>query len=385
MDFEFAEEHKLLRSAMKEVVKKELEPLLASYPKDEPLPRDAVLKAFKVVEPLGFLGARVPIEEGGSGLDHIAYGICIEETPPVLSLMMMAQEAVAARIYMGGSENLKKKFVPLLTSGQKIGGNATTEAESGSDAPAGVQTKAKLVNGEYIINGTKVWSTNASISDILMTVVSLGRDEKGRNTTARLAVEREVSPYQSEETPIFGFKQGHLSNAVFEDCHVPQENLIGESGDTRKIMQRTWQMHRVCNAFWALHSAQKAYDASVEYAKQRRQFGRVIGSFQLVQDLIVEMATLLETSRLLCYKALWLMDQGVWASKETSMAKYWTCEAAQRVVYLAMKVHGAYGISADYPLNGYLQDAVSSAFPDGTIEINKLIIGRDILGIRAIE
>lgn len=382
MDFEFNEQQKLLQWAIRDVVKRGLEPLLAEYPKDRPLPKEAVLKGMKLVQPLGFLGARLPVEAGGVNLDHVSFGILLEETPPVLSLAFMSSEATALRIYMGGSQALRERLVPPLVAGEKIGGSVTSEPGVGSD-PRGVETRAVLVGNHYVVNGTKLWSTNGSIADILMAVVSMGRDEQGGNILGRLAVEKEVSPFEARDIETMGLKQGHLCEVYFTDCQVPKENLIGTPGDAHGVMTRTWHTHRVANALWGLHVAQRAFDASVAYAKQRSQFGKLIGSFQLVQNLLVEMATLIETSRLLCYKALWLLDQGVWASKETSMAKLFGAKACLKVTSMAIEVHGALGTTCELPLEQYFRDARMFTFPDGTTEINKLIVGRELLGMRA--
>ena len=382
MDFAFNEEQRMLRDTIRRMVRRELEPLLARYPKDKPLPKEALLEAMRIVQPLGFLGARVPPEAGGAGLDHVCYGVLLEETPPVLSLSFMATEATTTRIFLGGCESLKQRLLPPLLAGEKIASTATSEPNVGSD-PGGIETKATLVGDEYVINGTKLWATNGSIADILMAVVSLGRDERGQNILGRLVVERDVSPFQTRDIETIGLRQGHLCEVIFDDCRVAQENLVGTPGDTHRVMTRTWLTHRVANALWGLHVAQRALDASITYAKQRKQFGKVIGSFQLVQSMLAEMATLIEASRLLCYKALWLLDQGVWAAKETSMAKCFGAETALRVTSMAMELHGAYGTATELPLEQYYRDARMFTFPDGTTEINKLIVGRELVGIRA--
>lgn len=378
MDFEFNEQQKIFKQALEDVNKREIEPFLARFPEDKSLPREAQSKLLQIAKPLGLSGAQVPVEDGGSGLDMVSVGIATEIIPHEA----MPSSAIPSRICAGGSDELKRRVVPPLINGEKLAGSAISEPNVGSD-PRRVETEAVLVNGEYIVNGTKKWSSNGYWCDILLAMVSLGRDERGRNVLGRLVIEREVSPFQAKEIDMVGFKRNSMAEISFEDCHVPQGNLVGEPGEAHGPLTRSWLGNRPLIGLRALRFAQKALDASIEYAKQRQQFGKVIGSFQLVQEMIVEMATLIEASRLLCYKALSTLDNGVWAAKESSMAKYFATESAVRVTWLAMRVHGAQGLSRENKLEQYNRDAMMCCVPDGTIEINKLIVGRELLGISA--
>ncbi len=309
-------------------------------------------------------------------------GIAHETIPHAAMPCVYTNSLIALRICAGGSDELKRRIVPLLINGEKLAASGISEPNVGSN-PREVETKAVLVNGEYIVNGTKLWSTTGRIGDILLAVVSLGRDEKGRNVLGRLVIEKEVSPYQVREIDMVGMRSNRLSEISLEDCHVPQGNLVGEPGETHGPLTYSWLGQRCLVGLRAVQIAQKALDASIEYAKQRKQFGRVIGSFQSVQNLIVEMATLVETSRLLCYKALSLLDKGVWVAKESSMARYYATDSAVKATYLAIRVHGSYGLSREAKLEEYHRDALMLTMPDGTIDINKLIVGRELLGIRA--
>ena len=256
--------------------------------------------------------------------------------------------------------------------------------EAGSDV-SNISTRAERDGDEYIVNGQKVWSSHCTIADVLLTAVSLGTDERGRTIVGRLLIDRTQSSFATRDLELLGLKRHHLGEVVFQDCRVPARNLIGEGQDGLKALTASWLSQRALLGLMAVHLARKAYDASVTYAKERRQFGKPIGSFQLVQSMIVEMATLIETSRYLCYRALYALDQGQEARLESSMAKFHATETAAKVTAMAIRVHGTYGLSTEYPLEQYFRDAQMLTMPDGTNEIQKLMIGREILGINAIR
>ena len=234
-----------------------------------------------------------------------------------------------------------------------------------------------------MLSGTKLWTTNGSIADLVIVIASLGKDARGKNLITRFIVDREESPFESREVPAIGLQQGHLSELHFRDCRVPRANLLGEPGDAHRSLTFTWLGNRVSTGLIGVHLSQKALEASIGYARERVQFGKPIGSFQLVQQMLAEMATLTEASRLLCYKALGLLDQGIWCHKESSMAKWFATENAVRVTNLAIQVHGAFGLTREFPVEGWARDARMLTLPDGTSQIQQLIIGRELLGMRA--
>ena len=382
MDFEFTEQQKMFKEAVQDLNERELKPLLAQCPPDEPLSREVVFGILKMFQPLGVLGAGIPAEAGGSGLDKISLGILAEILlPPVSVGPLEGMQAHIARIYYGATEAVKQRIMAPALAGEKILANATVEPQGGSDTRS-IETKAVLVGDHYVINGAKMWINQAGAADALIVTALLGRDEKGRPLLTRFLVEKDVSPYQVRPLKVTGSYWG-LCEVVFQDCRVPEQNLIGEGGDALRILTGTWLGLRATLGLAGVYLAQKALDASIAFAKQRKQFGKGMATFQLVQGMIVEMSTLVETSRLLSYKALSLLDNGVWAAKECSMAKYWGTEAAVRVTSLAMKVHGACGLSQELPLQQLWRDAMMLIPPDGTTEINQLIVGREVLGVRA--
>ncbi len=382
MDFEFTDTQKLIRDTAAKLVADEIEPLLAAHDPQRPLPKEAVLQVYKLIQPLGFFGARIDEADGGSPLDYVSYGVLVETLPPVLTLGCMATEVMAKRLQMGGTPEQKARFLSRLLSGDLIAATAISEPNVGSD-PRGIETTATADGDGYRLNGAKLWISNASISDLLIVIASTGRDAQGKNLISRFLVERAVSPYAASEVEVIGLQQGHLSEVVLDDCYVPADNLLGEAGDAHRVLTFTWLANRLVMGLMAVHLGQRSLDASLAYAKARHQFGKPIGSFQLVQAMLADMATTIDASRLLCYRALTLLDQGVWCHKESSMAKYFATEGAIRVTNLGMQVHGAYGLTREARLEQYHRDARMLNIPDGTTQIQQLIIGRELVGLRA--
>ncbi len=382
MEFEHNETERLLLEAARRAVVKEMEPVLAAHPLDRPLPRAAMLALHEVAAALGYQGARIPEAEGGSGLTYQMLGILNETFPPVLTMSLLGHESTIKRIHMGGTPEQKARFLPDLLAARKIAGTASSEPNVGSD-PRGIETAAVLDGDHYVLNGTKLWTTNGTIMDTALIVASLGRDAGGRNLITRIIVDRQESPFESREVPAIGLQQGHLAELVFRDCRVPRANVLGEPGDAHRSLTFTWLANRPGMGLMGVHLAQRALEASVAHAKQRVQFGRPIARFQLVQAMLAEMSTLTDAGRLLCYRALALLDKGAWCHRESSMAKAYATEAALKVTNMAIQVHGAYGLTKEAPLERWARDARMLTLPDGTTQIQQLIIGRELVGLRA--
>ena len=380
--FDWNETERILAEAARRMVAQEIEPILAAHPKDRSLPKAAVLKCYRAIAEMGYFGARLAEGDGGTGLTYRMLGLLVETLPPALAFSCLATESTTKRIEMGGTPEQKNRFLPDLIAGRKIAGTAASEPNVGSD-PRGIETTARLDGDAYVLNGTKLWTTNGSIADLVIVIASLGKDAKGKNLITRFIVDREESPFESREVPAIGLQQGHLSELHFRDCRVPKANLLGEPGDAHRSLTFTWLGNRASTGLIGVHVSQKALEASIGYARERVQFGKPIGSFQLVQQMLAEMATLTEASRLLCYKALSLLDQSVWCHKESSMAKWFATESAVRVTNLAIQVHGAFGLTREFPVEGWARDARMLTLPDGTSQIQQLIIGRELLGLRA--
>jgi alkylation response protein AidB-like acyl-CoA dehydrogenase len=382
MDFELSDTERLLAETARRVVARDVEPVLAKHPSDRALPKAVMLDLYRAIADLGYVGARIPEDDGGSGLTHVMLGILNESLPPVLAFSLLGHESTTKRLHMGGTPEQKKRFLPDLLGGRKLAGTAASEPNVGSD-PRGIETTATRDGDDYVLNGTKLWISNGPIIDVVMVVASLGRDASGRNLITRFIVDRAESPFEAHEIPTIGLQQGPLGELHFRDCRVPKENIIGEPGDAHHSLTFTWLANRPNIGLFGVHLMQKALDASVAHAKQRTQFGQPIGRFQLVQEMLAEMSASIDASRLLCYRALSLLDRGVWCHRESSVAKMFATEAALRVTNLAIQVHGASGLTREFPLESWARDARMMTIPDGTTQIHQLIIGRELVGHRA--
>ena len=382
MDFELTDTERMLAETARRVVARDVEPVLAAHPPDCALPKPVMLDLYRAVAGLGYTGARIPETEGGSGLSHVMLGLLNESLPPVLGFSLLGHESTAKRIHMGGTPEQQRRFLPDLLAGRKLAGTAASEPNVGSD-PRGIETTATPDGDHYILNGTKLWISNGPIIDTTMVVASLGRDAAGRNLITRFIVDREESPFESRAIPTVGLQQGPLGELHFRDCRVPKANLLGEPGDAHRSLTFTWLANRPNIGLFGVHLMQKALEASIAYAKQRMQFGQPIARFQLVQEMLAEMSALIDASRLLCYRALALLDRGAWCHRESSIAKMFSTEAAVRVTNLAIQIHGAYGLSTEFPLERWARDARMLTIPDGTTQIHQLIIGRELVGLRA--
>jgi alkylation response protein AidB-like acyl-CoA dehydrogenase len=382
MNFELSETERMFAETARWVVSRDVEPVLAAHAPDRALPKPVMLDLYRAIAGLGGTGARIPEAEGGSGLTHVMLGLLNESLPPVLGFSLLGHESTTKRIHMSGTPAQKARFLPDLLAGTKLAGTATSEPNVGSD-PRGIETTATLDGDHYILNGTKLWITNGPILDTTLVVASLGRDASGKNLITRFIVDREESPFDSREIPTVGIQQGPLGELVFRDCRVPKANMLGEPGDAHRSLTFTWLANRPGIGLVGVHLGQKALDASVAYARQRAQFGGPIARFQLVQEMLAEMSTQVDASRLLCYRALALLDGGVWCHRESSMAKAYATEAAVKVTNLAIQLHGSYGLTKEAPLEGWARDARMLTLPDGTTQIHQLIIGRELVGVRA--
>ena len=383
MDFELTEEQKILQDTVKKFMDNEVAPIVEECEKKKEMPRDLIKKLI----PLGYVGALVPPEYGGLGLDYISLGILMEEAGRTWgALRIMANgplNLIPYTICVNGTEEQKKRFIPSLLSADKTAFLAITEPNVGSDA-SGVETRADLKNDHYLLNGTKMWVTNGSTADIGIVFASLDKS-KGPKGITDFIVDKEETPYSATDIEkMFGHAMV-ASELVFEDARVPKENMFGPEGQGLKIALTTLNEGRHNVAMGSVGIAQACINASVKYAKERKQFGKPIGSFQLVQKLIVEMVADTMASRLLGYQAAKCLDTGGRCDRYCSVAKLFACEAAFKTASNALQVHGGYGYSKEFPIERYFRDARGAMIPEGTTEIQTLIIGRDVLGMSAIR
>ncbi|MFA4910546.1 MAG: acyl-CoA dehydrogenase family protein [Desulfobacteria bacterium] len=383
MDFELTEEQKILQDTVKKFMDKEVAPLVDEYEKKKEMPRDLIKKLI----PLGYVGALVPPEYGGLGLDYVSLGILMEEAGRTWgALRIMANgplNLIPYTICVNGTEEQKKRFIPSLLSADKTAFLAITEPNVGSDA-SGIETRADLQGDHFIVNGTKMWVTNGSTADVGIIFASTDKS-KGPAGISAFIVDKEETPYSTTDIEkMFGHAMV-ASELVFEDARVPKDNMFGPEGKGLKIALTTLNEGRHNVAMGSVGIAQACIDASVKYAKERKQFGKPIGSFQLVQKLIVEMVADTMASRLLGYQAAKCLDTGGRCDRFCSVAKLFACEAAFKTASNALQVHGGYGYSKEFPVERYFRDARGAMIPEGTTEIQTLIIGRDVLGMSAIR
>ncbi len=382
MEFAFTEEQQLIQNSAKRMVEKDIAPVLAAHAADKSLPRDAMAKIFPVLAAQGITAPRVPLEQGGTGMKMLDYALIYEQLPAWLSISIMGHDVTFARIHAEATPEQRERFLPGMLSGEKIGGTATSEPGAGSD-PRGLKTKMTVEGDTAIVNGRKIWITNGSVADIIAVTCIDGVDEKGRNTLKRIIVEPEHSNVEIREIETTGLKQGHLAEAVFDDCEVPAANILSSGGDAAKMLTVTWNGNRPLVGLVAARLAERAYEAAVDYAGIRNQFGKPIAGHQLVQQNLADIQTAIITSRLLCYRALDLMDQGARNNADAAMAKRYSTSACIDAISKAMAVHGAMGITEEAGLEQLWRDARMLPVPDATDEILTLIQGREITGIAA--
>jgi alkylation response protein AidB-like acyl-CoA dehydrogenase len=382
MDFQLSSEQRMIQEAIRRMVDREIQPILKAHNPDTPLPKEAMRQILQLCANQGLTAARVPESAGGGGLPTLVYGLMMEQLPPVVTLALLGQEVTVTRIYFESTDEQRERLLPDLISARKITCTGTTEPDVGSD-PRSVTTRAIDDGDAYLITGRKMWITNASICDIINVTSSVGKDEAGLSRMMRIVVEREYSPIEVREIPTLGLRQGHLGEVLFENCRVPKANQLGQVGDAARILTLTWLANRPILGLCAVHMAEAALKLAVQYSGQRVQFGRPIGSTQLVQEMLADISTAVTTSRLLCYYALSCIDKGDRANQVSAMAKRYSIAACQRAVSLAMEVHGAMGISRELGLERYFRDIRMLPIPDGTNQILTLIEGRELTGMKA--
>jgi alkylation response protein AidB-like acyl-CoA dehydrogenase len=387
MDFDLTVEQSQLVKSVRTFLKKEIAPSIADYEHQGVLfPKEDVVTLLKKLIPFGYISGVIPEDGGGTGIGFATYGLLLEELAkisPSLSLAEMGQSLVTHYpLYKQGSEYLKSQYLPGMINGDILGAAALTEPDTGS-AARDIVTSAVLKGDEYVINGTKTWSTAGDIADVIF-VTAVRNPVKGEpKDYTTFLVDKSQSKVSTSVYHKLGTRGVGSAEIVFEDCRVPKDHILGEPGKGLDATLEFIGLGRLANATIALGIAEAALEKSVEYANQRKQFGKFIGKFQLIQEMIAEMATEIECSRLLCYKGWDALEKGKGSSMLFSMAKYYSTEMAIRVASKAIEVHGAYGLSDEYPLERYFRDARCLTFPDATTEIQKLIIGREVIGMQA--
>jgi alkylation response protein AidB-like acyl-CoA dehydrogenase len=385
MFLELTDEQRILRDTVRRFLLKEIVPVASHLDRAGPLTKEQAHGFLRSLSPFGYLGSTIPEEAGGAGVTFLTYGILIEELRRAWASLggVVGITASSARtIYAAGTPEQKERYLRPLLRAEIIGCSGLSEPDVGSDL-SGIRTRAVRCDGGYRLSGTKMWISNGTIADFVIAYASTD-PQKGGQGISRFIVDRRDSPFTVREIRKMGVRAFPTAEIVFEDCLVPEGSRIGAEGEAFKGALRNIQVARCMAAVSAVGIAQAAIDASIAYAKDREQFGKPIASFQLIQEMVAEMVTETEAARLLAYRALDQIDRGGKFIKEASMAKYFATEAAVRVTSKAIQIHGAYGLSEEFPVERYFRDARMYTVPDGTTEIQKLIIGREVLGVSAI-
>lgn len=381
MELGLSDEQKLLQKTVRGFADAELRPHAREWDEKQEFPREV----FTKLGDLGLMGVVFPTEYGGSGMSTLDYAIVIEELARAdagVALSVAAHNSLSSgHIFLAGTEEQKKRFLVPLAKGEKVGCWGLTENSAGSDA-GGTKTVAVRDSAGWVVNGSKTLITNGRIADIAVVMAVTDR-AKGKKGISAFILERGMKGFHSgKKEDKLGVRSSDTSELVFEDCRVPAQNLLGNEGqgfiDTLRILDRG----RIGIAAFSLGIAQASLDASVAYAKERRQFGHPLADFQGMQFKLADMATRVEAGRLLTWKAAWLRDSGKEHTAESSMAKLFMSETAVEVALEAVQVHGGYGYTKDYPVERYLRDSKLGTIGEGTSEIQKLVIARALLGLR---
>ena len=379
MDFELTQDQKLIRDEVRKFAQNEIEPVAAETDETSAFP----WPTLKKIGQLGLMGMVVSEEYGGAGLDFISLAIAVEELSRVCAstgiIVAVTNTLVAYPIHRFGNEDQKRKYLPRLSSGEILGSFALTEANAGSD-PVAMETTARLDGDHYILNGSKRFITSGREAGVYLVFAFTDKESRHKGISAFL-VDRDLPGFtQGDHEKLMGIHGTGNCELFFEDVKVPKENLLGEEGQGFKLAMHIFDTSRVDVAAQAVGIAQGALDVAVKYAKERHQFGKPVASFQMIQNMVAEMATKVRAARQLVYYGAWLKDSGSeYFSAESSMAKYYASEVAVEVTRQAIQILGGYGYTKDYPLERFYRDAKITEIYEGTNEIQKIIIARSLL------
>ena len=381
MDFSLTEEQQLLKKTVREFAEAEIGPHAREWDEKQEFPR----AVFTKLGELGLMGVVWPAEYGGSGMSTLDYAIVMEELSRVdagVALSVAAHNSLSSgHIFLAGTEEQKKKYLAPLARGEKVGCWGLTENSAGSDA-GGTKTTAVRDGAHWVLNGSKTFITNGRVADTAVVMAVTDR-AKGAKGISAFILERGMKGFRSgKKEDKLGVRSSDTSELVFEDCRVPAENLLGKEGsgfvDTLKILDRG----RIGIAAFSIGIAQAALEASMTYSLGRRQFGHPIADFQAIQFKIADMATKVSAARLLAWHAASLRDAGKEHKVESSMAKLFASEAAVEIALDAVQIHGGYGYLKEYPVERYLRDSKLGTIGEGTSEVQRLVIARELLHLK---
>jgi butyryl-CoA dehydrogenase len=371
------DEHQAIRELVRDFATNEIAPKSAEVDRNARFPEET----FKKLGQMDLLGLPISQEYGGAGADYRSYAIAVEEIGRACGSTGLSYAAHVSLgtnpIYMFGTEEQKKKYLPKLTKGEYLGCWALTEPGTGSDAAA-QKTTAKLDGDHWVLNGTKQFITNATHADVAI-IMAMTDQSKGRKGISSFIVDKGTKGYSvSKVEKKMGMRGSPTASLTFEDCRIPKENIIGEVGEGYKQALMTLEGGRISIGALALGIAQAALDSALNYAKQREAFGQPIGKFQFIQGYLADMSTQISAARLLLYHAAWMKDHHKRVTLEGSQAKLFASEIASKVCNLCIQIHGGYGYIEDFPAERFLRDAKLCEIGEGTSEIQRLLIARQL-------
>ncbi len=378
MNFELTEDQIMLQGLVRDFSQKEIAPRIGFYEDQRAFPREIITQLAEI----GVLGMAVPPELGGSRTDHLSFILALEELAKVSATVCIIV-SVHATLFCGsilkfGSDRQKQKYLPQAARGEILGAFSLTEPEAGSDA-ANLKTRAVRSGEDYILNGTKAWVTTGNDADALIILARTGSADGAQRLSAFIVDKTSPGFKVSKIEDKMGLHSSPTAMISLEDCRVPAENRLGEEGRGAAIAFAGLDGSRIGVAAQAVGLSQQALELAAGYAKQREAFGKKIAEFQALQFMMADIATLVEAGRLLTYHAADLYDRGRPLTKEAAMAKLFASEAANKIAYLALQIHGGYGYSKEYPIERIYRDARVLSLYEGTSEIQRLVIARNLL------
>jgi len=378
MEFGFSEELLEIKRIIRDFAENEIRPHVMEWDEKQIFPLDTL----KRLGQLGFLGVLIPTEFGGAGLGYAEYVTIVEELSRIdgsVGISVAAHNSLCTgHIYNFGTDDQRRRFVVPLAKGEKLGAWSLTEPEAGSDA-GGTQTIARLDGNHWVLNGQKTFTTHGTYGDVCVAMAVTDKSA-GHHGISAFILEKGTPGFSSgKKENKLGLRASDTSTMIFEECRLPKENLLGELGhgfiDALKVLDGG----RISIAALGVGMAQGAYEAALNYAKQWKQFGKPIADFQAIQFKLADMATEIDAARLLMHRAAWMKDQGMLTTAQSSMAKLYAGEVAVRVANECVQVHGGYGFIKDYPAEKFYRDVKLCTIGEGTSEIQRLVIAREIL------
>jgi hypothetical protein len=381
LDFQLSDEQLQLKKTVREFAEREIAPNVMKWDEPGTFP----LETIKELGKLGLMGTIFPTEYGGAGMGYVEYVTAIEELSRVdgsVGIIVAAHTSLCSNhIFKMGSDEQRRRYIPQLASGEWIGCWSLTEPEAGSDA-AGTRTSAHLENQCWVLDGAKTFTTNAHYANVCVAMAVTDRTAAQHGISAFIIDQGTAGFRPGKKENKLGLRASATGEVIFENCRIPQTQLLGKRGEGFVDSLKVLDGGRISIAALAIGMAQGAYDAALRYSKLRRQFSRPISEFQAIQYKLVDMATSIDASRLLNYRAAWMLDHGKRVTKESAMAKLFASEAAVRVADEAVQIHGGYGFIKDYPVEKFYRDVKLCTIGEGTSEIQRLVIARQLLNTR---